>query len=319
MLATSTILAMSLAGLSPTVQSLWGCIGEVATKFDRPVILEWTGRRSASLPPRSSDESDREFLDRLAAAWDYELITPPDLPEKDLPPVIVLSPRWVSRQFVQYDLLQHWSSSQVSPAPSSISKTGERCSIQLREGESLSIGQLVQAGFLGVRGSDPCFPDSRFIISANDHDAKAIADELMRCLGATVGLRAGDPWLVVDPKTFRQKRVRLALEYVARASDKSEIDVLSARCEATVLPMISDEDLAALFSSWSTYIYVNADPDSQLEKILNARWQLLVETLRRQGELPPELSPSSKLQAWMTGKGNFGARAEGKDGRSIIF
>lgn len=319
MLATSVIVATSLAGLSPAAKSLWDCIGEIANKFDRPVILEWTGRQTASLPDRRRDESDREFLDRLAAAWDCELVTPADLHEQDMPATIVLSPRWMPRVFARYDSLRMWSSSQRSAPLSSISKTEERCSIELRDEESLSIAQLVQSGLLGVKGSDPCFPDSRFIISAKDYEVKAIAEALMRCLGATVGHRAGDPWLVVEPKTFRAKRLRLALEHIAREPDKNTIDVLSARCEAAVLPVISDADLAALFASWENYMFVNADPGSELEKILNARWGVLVETLRRQGDRPPELSPSSRLQAWITGKGNFAARAEAKDGTGVVF
>lgn len=319
MIAAAVSLAAWLANPLGADQSIWKCVEELSTRFGLPVILEWTGQPTATLPPRRQDESDREYLNRVAASWDYVLVVSEELAEGDVPATIALSPKWVPRQLVQYDLLRKWSSAQTSASTAEVAVNGQRGSIRLRDQESLRVAQLIESGWLSVKGADPCFPDTRFIIHADNAHVKAVALELMRCLGATVSVRAGDPWLVVDPKPFRQKRIRLALEYAKRASDMSTIDVLSARCEAEALLQIGDEELSALFSSWETTILVNADPRSELEEILNARWDVLVKTLRGQGEAPPELAPASRLQAWLTGKGSCAARAEGKDGRAVVF
>lgn len=234
MLIATALLVYVTAGSSTP----WQVVEEVSETLNLPVVYQWTGESEVA-SVTIANESGFEVIQRIAAAVDHRAI------EKDS--TVVLRANYVPGSIRTYDMLRAWSTAQKRPIGKFWTEDGERISIRLKPGETISYRELTAEGLLDATAIPYCFLDHRFVVSSGPMQRATLFDAMAQCLGGRYD--QSQKRVVLDPVSFRKIRSEQAKEVLARERGERNLNILTAAIEIEVLKLIDDRAIAELFSS----------------------------------------------------------------------
>lgn len=236
----------SLALLLVTSSSAWATIERGYAEFGKTIVYEYVDPK---VPVVSFDrkETRQARLSAFANTLDRLLVERQDS--------IVLAAKWVPPDLRLLDGLRQWSSKQMG-ASKGIVRGATGWQFKLKEGETVSVRDLVRLKVVTFDQVSPWFYDARFIIRADDADG----DEIVKCIGIALGGRlrsdVGRRLLDVDGKNLRKRRTRMASEQMKRFGppfgsgpyvNSNEVAFVRSSLEVSLLACLSDDQIRDLF------------------------------------------------------------------------